>query len=84
MSRYIQTFKWNSELRRHCEWCAMFWQWVCGKFGHEPSKTEWGYGGGDTADTWCRWCNKFMQIPKTELLFRLDKDKRKILDIVDK
>jgi hypothetical protein len=39
-------------------------QWLCGHLvGHEPSKTEWGYGGGDKADCWCRWCNKFGQIP---------------------
>jgi hypothetical protein len=34
-----------------------------GLFGHTPSKTEWGYGGGNTVDTWCRWCNKFQQMP---------------------
>lgn len=25
--------------------------------GHEPSNTEWGYGGGNYVDRWCRWCN---------------------------
>ena len=32
--------------------------------GHEPSKTEWGYGGGEYADRWCRWCNKLMKVKK--------------------
>jgi len=27
--------------------------------GHELSKTEIGYGGGDRVDGWCRWCNQF-------------------------
>jgi hypothetical protein len=46
-------------------------QAVCGFIGgHEPSKTEWGYGGGDYADSWCRWCNKLIPVPKEELLTR--------------
>ena len=35
--------------------------------GHERSKTEWGYGGGEQADIWCRWCNKVGSIPLSEL-----------------
>ena len=31
--------------------------------GHEPSETEWGYGGGDYVD---RWCNKLMKVHKKE------------------
>jgi len=43
-------------------------QWICGKItGHKSSKTEWGYGGGEYADTWCRWCNKMGQIPVKNL-----------------
>ena len=83
MKKYFQTWTWNSKLRRKCKWCASLWQWVCGFRGHEISKPEWGYGGGDTADVWCRWCNKYMQIPKTELQFRMDKDKRSLLSMVE-
>lgn len=43
-------------------------QYLCGLGGHELSKTEWGYGGGH-ADRWCRWCNKFVQVPKTSIYF---------------
>lgn len=82
--RYFQTWGWNSKLMRKCKRCALFWQWVCGLFGHEISRTEWGYDGGDTADVWCRWCNKFMQVSKSELQFRLGKDKRGLLDMVEK
>jgi len=45
-------------------------QWLHGLLGHEPSKTEWGYGGGSSADTWCRWCDKMMRIPIEEARFR--------------
>lgn len=41
-----------------------------GLWGHTPSKTEWGYGGGDTVDTWCRWCDKLTSIPMSEARFR--------------
>ncbi|NIB43835.1 hypothetical protein HBA55_29805 [Pseudomaricurvus alkylphenolicus] len=81
--RYFQTWTWNSRLRRRCKWCAALWQRICGLFGHEPSKTEWGYSGGDTGDAWCRWCNKHMEIPKSELLFRLGKEGRGILNTVE-
>jgi hypothetical protein len=43
-------------------------RWSCGKIiGHEPSKTEWGYGGGGHADVWCRWCNQIGSIPVSDL-----------------
>lgn len=84
MGKYFQTWTYNSKLQRRCALCAKLWQWFCGLFGHEISKTEWGYGGGDTADVWCRWCNKFMQVPKSELLFRLDKERRELLKQVGK
>ena len=35
--------------------------------GHELSKTEWGYGGGQCADRWCRWCNKRIRVQKESL-----------------
>lgn len=46
-------------------------QWLCGFIlGHEFSKTEWGYGGGDRADRWCRWCDKLISVPKESILFQ--------------
>ena len=46
-------------------------KWLCGKLTrHQPSKTEWGYGGGDFGDVWCRWCNQAGQIPRAELADR--------------
>lgn len=46
-------------LQRLCGWVG----------GHELSKTEAGYGGGDYADRWCRWCDKLMKVPKTSIMF---------------
>jgi len=79
MDSYFQTWTWNAKLRQKCKWCAVMWQWLCGLVGHEISQTEWGYGGGENADTWCRWCNKHMTIPKTELQFRINKKQREFL-----
>ena len=43
-------------------------KWLCGTIvGHTVSKTEWGYGGGEYGDVWCRWCNQKGQIPYSEL-----------------
>ena len=43
---------------------AKFLRWVCGLItGHEISKTEWGYGGGDYIDRHCRWCDKVIKVP---------------------
>ena len=40
---------------------------LCGFFaGHELSKTEWGYGGGNFVDRHCRWCDKIMKEHKLE------------------
>ena len=40
---------------------------ICGFFtGHEISKTEWGYGGGNFVDRHCRWCDKVIRVPKQE------------------
>ncbi len=51
-------------------------QSTCGNItGHVPSKTEWGYSGGEYADTWCRWCNKIGKLKVTEL----PKSARKII-----
>jgi hypothetical protein len=34
--------------------------------GHEISETEMGYGGGGLVDRNCRWCDRSIQIPKSE------------------
>jgi len=40
---------------------------ICGILtGHEISKTEWGYGGGNFVDRHCRWCDKLMRVHKLE------------------
>ena len=43
-------------LERLCGWLT----------GHEHSKTEWGYGGGNMVDHNCRWCDKMMRVPLAE------------------
>lgn len=50
--------------------------------GHEASKTEWGYGGGETCDVWCRWCNHPFTVPKTHVMFRVANAKQ-LMDMVD-
>lgn len=55
---YLQTWALASRIKRRWKRLGAFLQWACGKTtGHRASKTEWGYGGGGTVDTWCRWCN---------------------------
>ncbi len=44
-------------------------QWLCGKITGHAFDGDWGYGGGDTADVWCRHCDYFTQIPKTSIWF---------------
>jgi hypothetical protein len=40
---------------------------ICGRVtGHELSNTEWGYGGGNLVDRHCRWCDKLIQVPRSE------------------
>jgi hypothetical protein len=72
MKGYFQTWHHVANIRSIKfigEYLSKFIQYLCGIIcGHEHSKTEWGYGGGDYADSWCRWCNKMIQIPKEELL----------------
>ena len=44
-----------------------FIQRTCGELTeHQWNKNEWGYGGGDTVDVWCRWCNHMGTIPVAE------------------
>ncbi len=46
---------------------------ICGVItGHEISKTEWGWGGGESIDCHCRWCDKVIEITKDEARFRFD------------
>jgi len=71
---------WNEPFKDYPQtWCYMpHWkilklpiQWFCGvTCKHELSETEWGFGGGDNVDCWCRWCNKMLSIPITEARFR--------------
>lgn len=72
MKGYFQTWHHVANIRSIKfigEYLSKFIQYLCGIIcGHEHSKTEWGYGGGDYADSWCRWCNKMIQIPKEDLL----------------
>ena len=57
-------------------------QWLCGFCGgHEISKTEWSYGGGDLTEVWCRWCDKMKQVPKTSVMFQ-NKIVRELMDEV--
>ena len=44
-------------------------QFICGLIGHSFD-ADWGYGGGDYADVWCRHCDFFTQIPKTSIWFK--------------
>lgn len=56
-------------------------QFLCGLLGgHELSKTEWGYGG-EHVDRWCRWCNKFIQVPKTSIYFTHPHSRQMIKDL---
>ena len=72
--RYIQTWNKATKIRRWPiigQYLYDSLQWCCGKItGHEPSKTEWGYGGGEYADCWCRWCNKLIKVQKTVVMFQ--------------
>ena len=41
---------------------------ICYKtVGHEWSKTESGYCGGEMLDVWCRWCNQKSNVPISEM-----------------
>ena len=59
---YPQTWNYMSKFNRFPK-IKKFLRWLCGVCGgHELSKTEWGYGGGDYADRWCRWCDKMIRV----------------------
>jgi hypothetical protein len=69
--KYFQTWMYVSRINRIAggKYVVKTIQFICGLRGHELSKTEWGYGGGEFADCWCRWCNKFIQVPKSVVQF---------------
>ena len=72
MKEYFQTWGYVSKTRRIPIIGNSIYrliQFICGMFGHELSKTEWGYGGGKYADRWCRWCNKLIILPKDSVRF---------------
>ena len=69
-SNYPQTWYYMPK-RRRFPWARRILQCACGIFGgHELSNTEWGYGGGDYADRWCRWCDKMIVVPKESIYFQ--------------
>lgn len=82
--RYFQTWTWMGKLRR-CGFPTLvkIIQFVCGLKGHELSKTEWGYGGGEYADRWCRWCNKHIVVPKDSIRFAF-KDNSELMNLLGK
>ena len=65
---YFQTWASAWRIRRLCgKRVYRGLQCLCGRLtGHEPSKTEWGYGGGRYVDRWCRWCNLQIQVPASD------------------
>lgn len=75
-NRYFQTWAFTSKVTRWRfvgAWLGAAIRWGCGKVtGHTPSKTEWGYGGGDNADVWCRWCNQLGSMPVSKALDRFE------------
>lgn len=79
---YFQTWTYVSKLKRiGFKRTVKIIQFFCGVRGHELSKTEWGYGGGDYADRWCRWCNKLIQVPKEEVKFEFRESSRLMKEI---
>jgi hypothetical protein len=75
-NRYLQTWALVSRMSR---WpligkvLAKAVRWTCHKVtGHEASKTEYGYGGGDFVDVWCRWCNEPGALHRAAALKKFD------------
>lgn len=56
-------------------------QFLCGIGGHSFDG-DWGYGGGDYADVWCRHCDHFAQVPKTSIWFR-DKEAKQMMETLN-
>lgn len=59
-----------------------FIQYICGLIGHSFD-ADWGYGGGEYADAWCRHCDKFSQVHKTSIWFK-NREARGLMSIVGK
>lgn len=52
-------------------WIRRVMQWGCKWVGgHEISKTEWEYGGGDFAIRRCRWCDAPIKVPRESIRFQ--------------
>jgi hypothetical protein len=67
---YVQTWYYMPK-RKWFPWTRRLLQFFCGIIGgHELSKTEWGYGGGEYADAWCRWCDQMFEVPKESVYFK--------------
>lgn len=73
MSDYIQTWAIAARINRKHKWRGLIIKFLCWLLtGHELSKTEWGYGGGDKVDRWCRWCNKHFIVDANAFWFEND------------
>lgn len=86
MKGYFQTWPYVAKIRRIPmvgQLLSKTLQFICGLRGHELSKTEWGYGGGEYADRWCRWCNKLIVVRKTEIQFAFKEHAHLMKEIKD-
>ncbi len=74
MSKYFQTWAIVSTINQRSKWRGYAIRFLCWLLtGHELSKTEWGYGGGNKVDRWCRWCNKYFLVDADAFWFENDK-----------
>ena len=65
-NEYPQT--WYLIVRRP-RWIQWILRSLCGLvIGHEPSLTEWCYGGGAFVERNCRWCDKVIYVPKDSVI----------------
>lgn len=79
---YFQTWALASIVSRKSKLVGAALRWLCSKItGHEASMTEWGYGRGDTADVWCRWCNLPGSMPRSAAEKRFENMRRTIWKI---
>lgn len=71
---YPQTWALVSRISRKSKWRGSIIRFLCWLLtGHELSKTEWGYGGGNKVDRWCRWCNKHFMVDSDAFWFESEK-----------
>lgn len=59
-----------------------FIQLICGITTGHSYDGDWGYGGGDYADVWCRHCDNFTSVHKTSIWFR-NKESRGMMSMVE-